>query len=35
MAGLRLLDRVHRKPPDRIGHADVIDLRHDENPSDY
>jgi hypothetical protein len=32
MAGFRLLDRVHREPPDRIGHTRVIDMRHDENP---
>ena len=32
MAGFRLLDGVHREPPDRIGHTAVIDLRHDENP---
>ena len=32
MAGIRLLDGVHREAPDRIGHTGVIDLRHDENP---
>jgi hypothetical protein len=34
MAGLCLLDRIHRESTDRVGHADVIDLRHDEIPSD-
>ena len=34
MAGFRLFDRVHREPADRIGHTGVIDLRHDENPSE-
>ena len=30
MAGIRLLDGVHGKATDRIGHTGVIDLRHDE-----
>src|SRR5262249_42463506 len=34
MAGLRLLDSVHREPADRIGHTGGIDLRHGENPSE-
>ena len=34
MAGFRLLDGVHREPADRIGHTGMIDLRHDENPSE-
>jgi hypothetical protein len=28
MAGFRLLDGVHGKPTDRIGHTGMIDLRH-------
>ena len=34
MAGVRFLDGIHREPSDRIGHTGVIDLRHDENPSE-
>ncbi|MDO9060825.1 MAG: hypothetical protein Q7U92_17635, partial [Bradyrhizobium sp.] len=30
--GLGLLDGVHGKAADRIGHTGMIDLRHDENP---
>ena len=30
MSGIRLLDGVHGKATDRIGHTGVIDLRHDE-----
>jgi hypothetical protein len=32
MTGLRLLDGVHRKRADSVGHTGVVDLRHDENP---
>jgi hypothetical protein len=32
MAGFRLLDGIHGKATDRIGHTGMIDLRHDENP---
>ena len=34
VAGFRLLDGVHGEPTDRIGHTGMIDLRHDENPSE-
>jgi hypothetical protein len=34
MAGFRLLDGIHCEAADRIGHTGVIDLRHDENPSE-
>ena len=34
VAGLCLFHGVHRKATDRIGHTGVIDLRHDENPSE-
>src|SRR5215831_71690 len=30
MAGLRLLNRVHRERADRVSHTGVIDLRHDK-----
>ena len=32
MAGLGLLDGVHGKATDRVGHTGMIDLRHDEFP---
>jgi hypothetical protein len=32
MAGFCLFDGVHRERADGIGHAVVVDLRHDENP---
>jgi hypothetical protein len=32
MAGFRLFDGIHGEAADRIGHAGMIDLRHDENP---
>ena len=32
MAGIRLLDGIHRQRADRVGHTGMIDARHDENP---
>ena len=32
MAGLCLLDGIHRQPADRVGHTGMIDIRHDKNP---
>jgi hypothetical protein len=30
MAGLRLLNRVHRERANCVGHTGMIDLRHDK-----
>src|SRR5215211_2879745 len=34
MAGFGLLDGVHGEPTDRVGHTGMIDLRHDEYPTE-
>ncbi len=31
MPGFCLLHRVHREPPNRVGHTGVVDLRHERN----